>query len=366
MNTKVKFSNDSHQEFAKTLRQRVNAYFKDNNISKTGGGKVVVKMIFMASLYLVPFILMLLPFVDHVGYTFLLYSIMGLGMAGIGVSFMHDANHASLFKSPKLNVWAGRVLYLLGGNPLNWKIQHNVLHHTYTNVDGMDQDIDSVSLLRFSPGQKRKKIHRFQHIYAFFFYMLLTASWMTSKEYLQMKNFRDLGLLKGEKKSYGRLLFDLTLSKLFYFGIFLVLPLIFAPGAWWQILLAFLLSHAIASVALSLIFQSAHVMPNMEFPTIDEKNEIKGNLMAHQLLTTTNFAQKNPIISWSFGGLNYQVEHHLFPNICHVHYPKISKIVKETALEYGLPYHSKKTFIGAVWSHIMQLRYFGKYDLLPQ
>lgn len=365
MNTNIRFSNDTHQEFAKTLRKRVNAYFKDNNISKTGGYRMVIKIIFMLALYLVPFTLMLLSVFDTVSSTFLFFAIMGFGMAGIGVSFMHDANHASMFKSQKLNEWFGRVIYLLGGNPLNWKLQHNVLHHTYTNVDGMDQDIDAISLLRLSPGQERKKIHRFQHLYAWGFYMLMTFSWMTSKEFIQYVNFKKMGLLKGQKKSFARLIVELAIAKLFYFGIFLVLPIIFAPGAWWQIVLAFLLMHAIAGFVLSVIFQSAHVMPDVEFPLPDENNVLKGNLMAHQLLTTTNFAQKNPVISWLVGGLNFQVEHHLFPNICHVHYPRLSKIVKATAEEYNLPYYSKKTFIGAVYAHASQLKYFGRHDMLP-
>ena len=81
--------------------------------------------------------------------------------------------------------------------------------------------------------------------------------------------------------------------------------------------------------------------------------------MIHQLKTTANFAKHSKLVTWYVGGLNFQIEHHLFPNICHVHYKKISNIVKATAEEYGILYNDKKTYFGAVRSHYKMLKELG-------
>jgi len=286
-------------------------------------------------------------------------------MSGIGLSVMHDANHSSYSKNSTINKLMSGIIYLVGGNPINWQTQHNVLHHTYTNVEGLDQDISSVSILRFSPHQKRKKIHKFQFLYAWAFYSLLTVSWMTAKEYVQLYDFDKKNLLKSQSKSLKRLLFDLTIAKIAYFIVFLVLPLVLSNTSSLFVFFSFMSMHFVAGLFLTSIFQTAHVMPDNEYPLPTDENKLDGNLLAHQLITTSNYAQQSKSFSWFVGGLNYQVEHHLFPNICHVHYRKISPIVKEVALEYNLPYYTRKTFLKAINDHIKMLKYFGKYDDLP-
>lgn len=364
-NTNVRYANNSYTDFAKDLRKRVNAYFKENKIEKSGNAEMYVKTIFMVLLYTVPFTLVLTNTFASFSMNFLMFIVMGFGMSGIGLSVMHDANHGSYSNNTTLNKWMSRIIYLVGGNPINWQTQHNVLHHTYTNVEGLDQDIDSVSLLRFSPHQKRKKIHKFQFLYAWAFYSLLTVSWMTAKEYVQLVGFNKKNLLDGQPKSLKRLFVELTIAKILYFTVFLVTPMVLSELPAWFIFVSFMCMHFVAGVVLAAIFQTAHVMPDNEFPLPNDDFKLDGNLLAHQLITTTNYAQGGKGFSWFVGGLNMQIEHHLFPNICHVHYRKISPIVKEVALKYNLPYYARKTFLDAIIDHVKMLKYFGNHDELP-
>ncbi len=360
----IKFSQDHNVEFYKELKKRVNAYFKTNNISRFGNTGMVLKTIFMVSLYLVPYIL-ILTIAEQAWFALLLWAIAGLGMAGVGLSVMHDANHGSYSKYPFVNKSLGYLANMVGGSDLNWRIQHNVLHHTYTNVDGMDEDIDVDGLMRFSPNQERLKAHRYQHIYAWFLYGLLTINWFFRKDYRQIHRYNKMGLLATQNISFAKGLTTIIATKLVYAFMIIALPIWIAPTAWYISLIGFFVMQFIAGFLLSVIFQSAHVVPSSDFPVPDESGNIKADWAVNQLYNTSNFAPKARLLSWYVGGLNFQVEHHLFPNICHVHYKDISKIVKQTAIEYNLPYYSYATFFGAVKDHAKLLKNLGKYDNAP-
>jgi linoleoyl-CoA desaturase len=345
-------------EFVKVLRKRVNLYFKERNLSKNSNFNMVFKTIFMISIYFIPFSFIISGVVETWWVNLILWSIMGFGMAGIGMSIMHDANHGSYSKSKKINSILGYLIHLIGGSATNWKLQHNVLHHTYTNISGMDEDLDSDPLMRFSPDQKRKKFHRFQHIYAWFLYGLMTISWALDKDFLQLFRYKRKGLLNLQKINFSKALTFLIFSKIFYYGYVLVIPLIFA-SSWWTALVGFFIMHFIAGFVLAIVFQCAHVVENADYPKPQESGNMEHNWFAHQLHTTSNFAHKARLFSWYVGGLNFQVEHHLFPNICHVHYRKLSPIVKKTAEEFGLPYHTFTTFFDALSCHTRQLKKLG-------
>jgi len=324
-----------------------------------------VKTAFMISLYFIPYLLMMTGVVTNTWAIMSMWAIMGFGAAGIGLSIMHDANHGAYSANKNVNKYLGRLLNVVGGSAFTWKIQHNVLHHSYTNIDGMDEDIAPVKVLRFSPHQERYGWHRFQHFYAWFFYGLMTIAWITVKDFKGLYHYRSLGLVKDDPKAFRQRIASTVLTKVVYYAYALVLPLILLPTAWWQTVLFFLLMHFITGLTLGMIFQPAHVMPETEFPLPDDEGQMENNWAIHQLLTTTNFAPKAKLFSWYVGGLNYQIEHHLFPNICHIHYQKLSKIVKQTAEEYGLPYHVQPTFYEAVRKHAVMLRDLGRVDPVP-
>lgn len=358
--SKVRFSRNHNEEFYKVLKQRVNEHFKQNNISRHANASMVFKTVCMMLLYFVPFVSL---FVVQNQWAYLTcWILMGFGMAGLGLSVMHDANHGAYSKNENVNKWVGYILFFLGGSDVNWRIQHNVLHHTYTNVTGMDEDINPGAVLRFSPHEKRRWIHRFQHFYAWFFYSLMTLLWFVSKDYRQVARYHKLGLMHTQNTTLAKQIIILAVSKTLYALITIVLPLMFSPFSWWLTIVGFLIMQMIAGLTLACIFQPAHVVPTSDFPMPDDSGNIDADWAVSQLYNTANFAPGARLFSWYVGGLNYQVEHHLFPNICHIHYRKISKIVSETAKEFNLPYHSYKTFYGALKAHTLFLYRLGKYD----
>jgi len=362
----IKFSNNKTNDIMGTLRIRVKEYFDSKNLARYGDSSMVWKTVFMISLYLIPYFLMLSGLVTNTWTIFGLWLLMGFGMAGIGFSIMHDANHGSYSKNEKVNKYLGYLINIIGGSSVNWKIQHNVLHHSYTNIDGFDEDISIGKMLRFSPHQPRLFIHRAQHIYAWFFYSFMTLNWIISKDFLQLFRYNEKDLIKAQKRTFKGLFIELIISKLFYIFFFVVIPVILLPIPWWQTLLFFFIMHAVASFIVAIIFQCAHIMPTSDYPLPDDDGNIENNFTLHQLLTTANFSPTNRLFSWFIGGLNFQIEHHLFPNICHIHYRNLSNIVRETAAEYGIPYNEHPNFYKAVKNHIIMLRDLGKYDDLPE
>jgi linoleoyl-CoA desaturase len=354
----IKFDTNK-SEFAKVLRKRVNQYFKDQNISKNSNFNMVSKTVFMMSLYFIPFSFLVSGYIDLLWINLTLWALMGFGMCGIGMSVMHDANHGSYFKSKKLNDIVGQIIIFIGGNAINWKTQHNVLHHTYTNIPGMDEDLESDPLMRFAPDQEVKKLHKYQHIYAFFLYGLMTISWSTDKDFVGLLRYKKKGLLKMQNIDFKKALRNLIITKVFYYAYALVLPMIFAP-TWWIALIGYLIMHFVAGFVLGIVFQCAHVVENTDYPKPQETGNMETDFYVHQLTTTANFGSGSNFFSWFVGGLNFQVEHHLFPNICHIHYNKISPIVKKTALEFGYPYHSFSTFFKALSCHTRHLKQLGR------
>lgn len=346
-------------DFFSTLNQRVNEYFKSNKISRYANTEMKVKTITMYCIYLIPYFLMITGVVSNIWAMFGLCVIMGFGIAGIGLSIMHDANHGGYSKKGWVNDLLGFSLNIVGGNAFNWKVQHNVLHHTYTNIHDVDEDISPRGILRMTPYGEWKFFHRFQHMYAWFFYGLLTLVWVFFKDFGRLIKYQKEGLVKKQKANVVTEWIVLIASKLFYIFYIFVLPALLLPLTGLQVFLGFVIMHYIGGFILAIIFQPAHVIDGTEYPMPDAEGKMENSWAVHQLLTTTNFANNNRVLNWYVGGLNFQVEHHLFPNICHVHYRKISEIVQHTAKEFGLPYKSERTFIDALYGHAKLLKQLG-------
>ncbi len=320
---------------------------------------MILKSIIMLSLFIIPITILSAGLVSSVWMVFVLYVIAGLGMAGIGMGVMHDAIHGSYSKNRKVNNWMSYSMNLIGANARTWHIQHNVLHHTFTNIEHADDDINTPFFLRFSPHAEKHWIQRYQHFYVWFFYGISTLLWITAKDFVNAIRFHKMGLYKSDEKLWKELV-KIGAWKLLYYTYALILPIIFLPVSPWIVILAFVSLHIVTGLSVSTIFQTAHVMPDMDYPLPTETGVIDNDWAIHQLATTSNFSPKNRFFSWCIGGLNYQVEHHLFPNICHVHYKDLSKIVSEVAAEYNIPYHVNNTFVGAVVIHLGMLRNLGR------
>ncbi len=350
----------SHLGFHNELNQRVNEHFKSRKLCKHADWRMKIKTIFMLSLYSLPYFVMISGVVKSSWGMLGLCVLMGLGLAGIGLSVMHDACHGAYSKNPAVNKWLGYTLNLMGATAFNWKIQHNVLHHTYTNVHEHDEDVSQRGLFRLNPHADWKPFHRFQFLYAWFFYGFMTFAWVFIKDITRLKKYQENGLVDRVKGSSKEEWTILAVTKVLYLIYALLIPALVLPYSFLQIFLGFFIVHYIAGFILAIVFQPAHVTSDSVFPMPDEDLTLENNFTIHQILTTKNFANNSTWFSWYVGGLNFQIEHHLFPNICHVHYKDIAPIVKATAQEYGLPYYEEKTFAKAVREHGMSLYRFGQ------
>ncbi|MBN2349058.1 MAG: acyl-CoA desaturase [Bacteroidales bacterium] len=357
---KINFNNSINIVFTHTLRNRVDDYFKTKGISKHGNIFMYLKTLFMFTLYFAPYFLIITQTFSESWINLILVMIMGLGAAGIGLSVMHDAVHGAYSKNKLVNKIFGYTLNLIGGNAINWKIQHNVLHHSYTNIDGADEDISPAKFLRFSPHAKWLRVHKYQYLYAWFFYGLMSLFWVMSKDLFQIIRYQKMDLISKHKTTLGKEITILVFSKIIYFFYIIGIPLLFTSFLWWQILLGFFVMHFITGFVLAIIFQPAHVLSQNEYPVPGEQDKLDSSWVIHQLSTTADFGQKSRIFSWFVGGLNFQVEHHLFPAICHIHYKKIAEIVQKTAQEFQQPYHNFPTFLQALLSHGKMLKLLGK------
>lgn len=351
------FAKQDELKFFRTLNSRVNNYFKENNISKTGNWKLYLKTAILFSLYLIPYFVILIfpmPFWLHL----ILSVIIGIGMAGVGMNVMHDGNHGAYSNKNWVNKIMGGSIYILAGNVYNWQVQHNVLHHTYTNIIGHDEDLDAGRVIRFTKNAEWSKFHAYQQYYSIFLYGLLTFNWCLTTDFKQMGAYLKRKLSYGDFPNVTNLWIGLVISKIVYFSVWIVIPMLFV--VWWKVLIGFFIMHYTAGLILSLVFQLAHVVEETENPIPDASNEIENTWAIHQLYTTVNFAPKNWIINWYTGGLNHQIEHHLYPHISHIHYGKIAAFVKQTAQECNLPYFEFNTMTSALIAHIKHLKDLGK------
>jgi linoleoyl-CoA desaturase len=283
---------------------------------------------------------------------------MGIAMAGVGFSVAHDALHGAYSSRPWVNTALGASFDLLGANGYMWQITHNVIHHTYTNIHGVDEDISVSPLLRLSPEADLKGFHRYQHWYAPAVYSLSTLFWVFAKDFKYFLK-RDLGPFRDRHHSPGAVAWLLT-SKVAYFGYALALPLLVIHRPWWQIVGGFALVHLIAGIILGIVFQLAHVVEGIEYPLPDDEGDMEYSWAVHEMRTTSNFARGNRLVSWYISGLNYQIEHHLFPRVCSVHYPELSAIVRKVAGRHGVLYNEHRTLSQAIASHFRMLYRLGR------
>ena len=354
---RIKFSNNIQTDFFSTLKSRVDGYFEENKISKNANFVMILKTIFfLGNFFLIYGLIISNTFspVSMLGMCFLL----GLFTAFIGFNVSHDAVHGSYSSNKTINKILGYTFDFLGASSYLWSIMHNIIHHTFTNIPEHDDDLEPVFFIRLSKTKKLYKIHRYQHWYATLFYGLTSFSWVFLKDYKKMFTTQ-FGNYTVKKHPLKELLI-IFFSKAIYYFIFIILPILVLSVSWWQVLLGFFVMHFAQGVTLAIVFQLAHVVEDVEFPQPSAEGNIENNWAIHQINTTSNFARKSFLANWFFGGLNFQIEHHLFPTICHVHYKRLSEIVKNTANEFNITYNENRTMLEAIFSHYKMLKKLGR------
>ena len=354
MQYKVTFNN-SNKVFFNALKASVDEYFSKNNLKKTGNyklySKATILLISATAIYLT------VLFAPIPGWAQLvLTGLFGTGMAFIGFNIMHDANHGSFSSRKWVNEIFGLTLNLVGGTAFLWKLKHNIVHHTYTNIDGVDDDINNLPFMRECKTQQWKPVHRFQGIYMFILYGFTSLlMWFSDFQKYFSKKVYTTELKPMDFKEH--VIF--WVSKAIYVILYVVIPI--NVLGWQSWLIGFSLMHFMLGLILALVFQLAHVVEHAEFSVAGvEPVKIENEWAVHQVKTTADFARGSKLATWCLGGLNFQIEHHLFPKISHIHYPDLSRIVKETCEQFGLRYNDFPTMAHAVVSHYRIMRDLGK------
>jgi linoleoyl-CoA desaturase len=360
----VKFARKDPQNFFPTIRKRVNEYFEKNEIQKTGNGLLYLKTIIVFAFYFIPFALIFAQVLPVWG-ALICYLLMGLGNSGIGLCVMHDANHGSYSKVKWVNTMMEYTTNMIGASSFTWKIQHNVLHHSYTNMYELDEDIDDKPFLRLSPEGKLKWYHKFQHWYAPLLYSFATLSWVIKKDFKQLIDYNKSGMTERCGFNPTRETIIMIVSKVFYYFYIIALPIMLGVSLW-VVILGFVLLHIVSGLLITFVFQLAHLVEGPEHTDIPHDGKMNNTWAIHQLRSTANFATKNKLVTFLVGGLNFQIEHHLFPTISHIHYAKISEIVKGAAKEFNLPYHEFAKVNEAVISHMRVLKMLGQGNMEVQ
>lgn len=355
-----RFQSKKDDQFVRTLNERVEAFLREQNISRKANNLMILKTIIHFGVFIGIYVLILSDQIHNLTIAFLLWVLLGVGQAIIGMTIMHDTVHGAYSVKKWVNILLEVPIIAIGVESAIWKIEHNFFHHNFTNMEGIDQDIHPRYLFRFSKHQPRKWFHRFQHIYAVLLYSLLTFEWMTAKDFIKVNKYYKEGVIPEKKKAWT-LATVILIKKLIFFTLYLMIPILVLSFPWYLVVLMFLTKLAVSGIIMTIIFQTAHVVPNCDFLN-PISLELKDSWHMHQLRTTANFAHGHRVVTYLLGGLNYQIEHHLYPDICHVHYPQLSSIVKKTAQEFSIPYHENSSLWTAILGHFALLKMRGKEE----
>ncbi|MBU2039677.1 MAG: acyl-CoA desaturase [Gammaproteobacteria bacterium] len=338
------------------LSAQVNQYFQQQGIAKSGDQRLYRKAILILLLFSASYAaLLLLP----APWSLAAWFIHGIATALVGFNVMHDGAHESFSRSRRLNRLAALTFNLIGSNRFYWAQKHNRNHHSFTNVDEVDEDIDALGLFRMSPHQRRFWFHRYQHIYVWLLYPLTSLFWFFALDYKAY--FRQ----KIAQRPFSHRLsaadhLEFWASKLLYLLIYIALPLSLADST--TVITGFLLMHAILGFLFAVVFQLAHIVEQAEFPQPTTDGSMEDEWAAHQLRTTVDFATDSRFLTWALGGLNFQVEHHLFPRVSHIHYPALHRLLQESCNRQGHSIRSYPSLGAALKGHYHHLRQLGRSD----
>jgi linoleoyl-CoA desaturase len=344
-----------HHGFRKALNERVDVYIKENKMPTRDVPAMYIKGAILFACWLGIYLLILLGGFP-VWANALLCIALGCTMAGIGINIGHDGNHGSISNSPRINRLMSLAMEIIGSSSFVWRNRHNV-HHTYPNIGGLDEDLETRGFLRLSPHEEWKPIFQLQVWYAPLLYALVGFDFLRRDTLVFVTGRTSPYHRYPKMKASDRIIF--VGGKLFFFGYTLALPMLVFP--WWQVLIGF--TGVVFTIGL--IMASITILPHLveaaDFPEpVGEPLHIENEWAIHQVQTTVNYAPHNRLVNAYTGGTNYQIEHHLFPLICHVQYPQLSPIVRQTCEEFGITYSVYPTMRGALLGHARALRKLGR------
>ncbi len=351
---KLKFTQDGGSLFYKELNKKIENYFTENRIHKTGNGWMYLKILFFFLCFGLSYSVVITT--DNIYAFFLAYILVGVLVLNLIFNIAHDAAHNSIFKDKLLN----KILYyisfiLLGNNPYVWKKYHIKSHHLYTNVEGSDIDVIYNSLLRLHVDETHKPYHRYQHIYAPFIYLFYSINFVFLRDLLFLFKRKDRSI-EIEIPLHERVLY--AIYKLVYFSYTLLIPMYFSSFSFGIILLAFFLTHFISSWVIVGFLACNHQVDLISHYGIEESKELKKSWATLQMETSLDYNPDSRLFNFFLGGFNAHTVHHLLPEVCHIHYPNLIGIVREVAKKHNITYH-ETNFSSAIKSHFRFLKHLG-------
>jgi linoleoyl-CoA desaturase len=354
---KLKFTRDEGSAFYKELNEKIEQYFSEKGIHKTGNNTMICKIILYFSLDMLFYALMIVSTSAIAFYIF--YLLMGLCILLTAFNISHDAAHGVAVRSRYWNKFLFSLSFnLQGNNAYVWGKNHNESHHLYTNIEGSDIDVLNNPLFRMTESQPLKWFHRYQHIYAPFLYLLYSLNWFLFRETLMVFNVSSRTIkIEIPKKEVIKLI----LYKLLYIGYMIVLPVYLLPFGWGTVLLAFILNHCMISILFVGVLGVSHLSDFVEHPMPDQNNRLNMSWPKLQMCTSVDYNAGSRFFNWTLGGFNAHALHHLLPNICHVHYLNILPIFRELAEKHGLTY-MEMPYRKSLASHFRFLKGMGAHQ----
>src|SRR3984885_3300514 len=342
--------------FPKVLRRRLDKFFADRDISPKADRTMWVK-IAAGLAVLVGSWIVIYSFNPGSWKFVALYVLNGLAQTFLLLNIPHDSNHNAISSLSSVNKTLNYIFDLCGINSYMWRILHHRGHHSCINLHGEDDALTGRGIFRFTPHEPRTRLQRFQHIYALALYALFSLDYVFVRDF-ECFFFPSHDYLK-RCKHHVREYVILLAEKAFYFTYMLILPVVVLGKSLLLVAVAFLLVHLIVGLTVSLVFQTTHTVDDTYFPS--GRGEFD-NGVYHIFPTPADYATTNPIVSWLTGGLNHHIVHHLCPFVCHTHYAPLTRIVKDTAEEFGIPYRQHPTMTRAIWHHLILLKQLGNED----
>ena len=351
---KLKFSKDEGSDFYKELNDKIEQYFTEKGISKTGNRTMIFKIMLYFSLDILFYGLMITS-TTTIGF-YIFYLLMGLSVLLTAFNVSHDAAHGVAVKSKFWNKLLFSLSFnLQGNNAYVWGKNHNESHHLYTNVEGSDIDVLNNPLFRMTESQELKWFHRYQFIYAPFLYLLYSINWFFFRETLMLFNYSSRTIQIEIPKNE---VVKLVIYKLLYIIYMIILPIYLLPFGWTIVLLAFLLNHFMVSLLFVGVLGVSHLSDFVEHPVPDQDNKLSMSWPKLQMCTSVDYNAGSTFFNWTLGGFNAHALHHLLPNICHVHYLEILPIFRELAKKHGLTY-MEMSYRKSLASHFRFLKAMG-------
>jgi linoleoyl-CoA desaturase len=354
---RLKFN--ENRDFQIALRKRIDDFFQNTGRCKRDCWQMYLKTVIILTMSTAVYVLLVF-FAQTVWQGLALAVALGLTTALIGFNIQHDAGHSAYSNRPWVNKLMALTMDMIGGSSHVWHVKHGVVHHTYVNITGWDNDIAVGALGRLSPHQKQRRFHRFQHWYFWLLYGLIAIKWQLVDDFRTVISGRQ-GRHRFPRPKGGNLA-RFILGKTLFFSIAFGIPMVFHP--WWAVLFFYTVAAITLGATLGVVFQLPHCVEAAAFPLpVEGTNRMEHPWAVHQAEVTLDFAQKNPVLTYFLGGLNFHLEHHLFPMICHINYPAMSGVVQKTCREFGVRYQAHPTFLSGVAAHYRWLKKMGRPEV---